>query len=179
MPKSEFPPEEGQDRFRGILVSDLAWNDQNRFNSLTVDLTFSDSLTVSGWVAGVGGNAALGTGSESRAARRSSDWIFNRAAVCCGGGINSQPHALRVSGAFDQGSGICPTGRGGCVKSQTSRTGIHPRGPGFILAAGRVAVDFAGCRRGNRLGVPTTDPRFCGGVGQRAFFVRPQFVRGF
>ncbi len=68
MPKSEFAPESGRDRFRGVLVTDEAWDGQNRFSSLQVDLPYSDPITVSGWITGIGGNAALAPGSASPAA---------------------------------------------------------------------------------------------------------------
>ncbi len=62
LPKSALEPESDQNRFRGILVSDVPWDSQNRYPSLKVDVPFSDDLTVSGWVAGIKGNAMIDPG---------------------------------------------------------------------------------------------------------------------
>lgn len=59
LPKSAFEPESDRNRFRGILVSEVPWDDQNRYPSLAVDAPFSDDLTVSGWVAEVNGSASV------------------------------------------------------------------------------------------------------------------------
>ena len=68
LPKSALEPESDRNRFRGILVSDVPWDDQNPSPSLAVDLPFTDSLTVSGWVSGIEGSAALGPGGGGVAA---------------------------------------------------------------------------------------------------------------
>ena len=54
---SEF--ESDRNRFRGILVSDAGWDNENRFPSLAVDLPFSDSQTLSTWVSEMEGEGTV------------------------------------------------------------------------------------------------------------------------
>ncbi len=68
LPKSAMEPESDRNRFRGVLVSDVPWDSQNRYPSLAVDAPFSDDLTVSGWVAGIKGNATVDPGGPTVAA---------------------------------------------------------------------------------------------------------------
>ena len=58
MPKTEYEPEEGKDRFRGVLVSDSPWNGENQFTALEVNLSYSDNDTVTAWLAVLGGGVS-------------------------------------------------------------------------------------------------------------------------
>lgn len=56
LPKAEYEPESGGDRFKGVLVTDRAWDSNNEFRALQVDLPFSYNEAVAAWLAGVRGN---------------------------------------------------------------------------------------------------------------------------
>jgi thiol:disulfide interchange protein DsbD len=58
LPKSEYGPDSQSDRFRGVLVSDQAWDGQNQFRALVVDLPFSGNETVAAWVAELAGDSS-------------------------------------------------------------------------------------------------------------------------
>jgi thiol:disulfide interchange protein/DsbC/DsbD-like thiol-disulfide interchange protein len=64
MPKAEYEPEEGRDRFQGVLVSDSYWEAQGEFNALEVNLTFSENNELTSWL---GSLAGLTGGTESGA----------------------------------------------------------------------------------------------------------------
>ena len=50
MPKTEYEPEEGTDRFRGVLVSNPAWDAEGVFKALQVDLNYSSNDEVTAWL---------------------------------------------------------------------------------------------------------------------------------
>ena len=56
MPKTEYEPEEGKDRFRGVLFSEQPWDDGGEFKSLQVDLTYSTDDEVASWLGSAEGS---------------------------------------------------------------------------------------------------------------------------
>ena len=50
MPKTEYEPEEGKDRFRGVLVSNPAWDANGSFGAMQVDLSYSSNDEVTTWL---------------------------------------------------------------------------------------------------------------------------------
>jgi thiol:disulfide interchange protein DsbD len=58
MPKTEYEPEEGKDRFRGVLVADSSWDGENQFTALEVNLSYSDNNTVTAWLAVLDGSVS-------------------------------------------------------------------------------------------------------------------------
>jgi len=50
LPKSEYAPDDGQDRFKGVLASNAAWDVASIYNTLAIDLPFSDDEAVAAWV---------------------------------------------------------------------------------------------------------------------------------
>ena len=58
LPKNEYEPDEGKDRFQGVLVADRAWDDQDQFRALKVDLPFSKDAAVATWIAQLGENVS-------------------------------------------------------------------------------------------------------------------------
>jgi thiol:disulfide interchange protein/DsbC/DsbD-like thiol-disulfide interchange protein len=55
MPKTEYEPEEGRDRFSGVLVSDSTWSSDSPYRALEVDIPFSSNEEVSSWLGALAG----------------------------------------------------------------------------------------------------------------------------
>ena len=55
MPKTEYAPEEGKDRFRGVLVSEQPWDAAGNYRALEVNLEYSANEEVTSWLASLGG----------------------------------------------------------------------------------------------------------------------------
>ncbi len=55
MPKTEYAPEEGKDRFRGVLVSEQPWDATGNYRALEVDLEYSANEEVASWLSSLGG----------------------------------------------------------------------------------------------------------------------------
>ncbi|MCZ6673268.1 MAG: protein-disulfide reductase DsbD family protein [Verrucomicrobia bacterium] len=62
MPKAEYEPDSEKDRFQGVLVSGIPWDNQDQLRALEVNLSFSDNATVAAWVAQLAETGALATG---------------------------------------------------------------------------------------------------------------------
>jgi thiol:disulfide interchange protein/DsbC/DsbD-like thiol-disulfide interchange protein len=54
LPKSEYGPDEGKDRFQGVLVSKSGWDAEGRYKAMAVNLPFSSDLEVSEWLGSLG-----------------------------------------------------------------------------------------------------------------------------
>ena len=74
MPKNEYPPDSGTDRFQGVLASSHPWDKAGDFRALNVNLPFSDNDAVAAWVGELAGSSlgesetfssVLGAGSPS------------------------------------------------------------------------------------------------------------------
>lgn len=67
LPKTDYPPEDQKDRFRGVLTSDIPWQANPSTIALEVNLPFSEDEEVANWLNNIPGLADTGLGGgESR-----------------------------------------------------------------------------------------------------------------
>ena len=141
-------------RLIGVITSENGWNADGSLRGLRVNVPLGGaaaSAPAAGSAATAASTHATPGPAPGIASRHASSGFCRRP--------DSQPHAVCLSGARAQDSGLRQTGRNRAGKSGGSRIRVYLRSAPLILGSGGTARDSAPWRSRARLGISASVPR--------------------